>query len=588
MINIAHEKCVGCEACASICPKHAIKMEINDGFRYPIIDKEKCVNCNLCDRICPAINDTNNYNSRNPIVYAVWSRDEKIRTMCTSGGVCYELSKYIISNGGYVAGVVWSDDYKNALYTITNSLDDLERLKQTKYFQPEMDDIFKKVKNILDIGKKVLFIGSACTNDSLKRYLGKSYDTLYCLDYICRGYTSQIFHEKRINYLEEKHKSKIKGVQYKNKQNGWTKFGTVFSFENGDEEYVNRFDDSYEIMFNVEDNNTRPSCYVCKYRTMPRHTDITVGDFWGITNVEQEDLQKGISVVMISSKKGKGLFEEVKESFVYEERGIDEVVAGNGALLNQLKNPNNANQFFKDLEYLSFPEVEKKYADKSILKRRKKLLKRRKILDMLKVLVHCNIILFIYYNYLCRGVKRKHHRYIFPYYGSRIYLGKGARIIINDNLFLNTPKHKYSNEQCYVQVLKDGLLEVNGTCKMAANNTIEVNHGAVLKLGKTDSNYGTTIICGNRIEIGNDVGFGRNVMIYDNNFHSTGLNKNVKLKPLIIEDHVWLCTGVTIVKGLRIERGAVCSINSTITRNVKSKNMVAGNPAKVMMTNIEW
>ena len=82
--------------------------------------------------------------------------------------------------------------------------------------------------------------------------------------------------------------------------------------------------------------------------------------------------------------------------------------------------------------------------------------------------------------------------------------------------------------------------------------------------------------------------FGRNVMIYDNNFHTTGLNKKVKLKPLIIEDHVWLCTGVTIVKGLRIEQGAVCSINSTITRNVKSKNMVSGNPAKVMMTNVEW
>lgn len=135
---------------------------------------------------------------------------------------------------------------------------------------------------------------------------------------------------------------------------------------------------------------------------------------------------------------------------------------------------------------------------------------------------------------------------------------------------------------------RGGCFEVNGVCKLAANNTIEINYDAVLKVGKMNSNYGTTIICGNRIEIGNDVGFGRNVMIYDNNFHTTGLNKNVKLKPLIIEDHVWLCTGVTIVKGLKIERDAVCSINSTITRNVKSKNMVAGNPAKVMMTNIEW
>ena len=60
---------------------------------------------------------------------------------------------------------------------------------------------------------------------------------------------------------------------------------------------------------------------------------------------------------------------------------------------------------------------------------------------------------------------------------------------------------------------------------MAANNTIEINHDASLKVGQFDSNYGTTIICGNRIEIGDGVGIGRNVMIYDNNFHTTGLIK---------------------------------------------------------------
>lgn len=588
MIDIAHEKCVGCEACLNICPKNAINMEIFEGFKYPCIDKNKCIDCHLCEKTCPAISNLVNKNSGTPVVYAVWSKNDQIRTQCTSGGVCYELSKYFISNGGYVAGVVWAEDYRSASYQVTNVLSDLERLKQTKYFQPSMDGVYEKIKTILNSGGKVLYIGSACTNDALKRYLGKDYENLYCLDYICRGYTSQVFHEKRIEYLEKKHGSRIRAVQYKNKQKGWTSFGTLFSFENGDTEYINRSDDSYEIMFNVEDNNTRPSCYVCKYRTLPRHTDITVGDFWGISNASAEDLQKGISAVLISSEKGKALFDDVKKVFVYEERSVDEVAAGNGALLNQFTNPKNAKQFFEDLNNIPFPELEKKYANKAVLKKRRKMYKRRKIMDLLKVLGHCNPFSFVYYNYLCSKVVRKHHRYIFPFYGSRIYIDDGAKIIVNDNLYLNMPKHKYSNEQCYIQVLRGGVLEVNGICKIAANNTIEVNYDAILKFGKTSSNYGTTIICGNRIEIGNDVGFGRNVMIYDNNFHTTGLNKNVKLKPLIIEDHVWLCTGVTIVKGLKIEQGAVCSINSTITRNVKSKNMVAGNPAKVMMTNIEW
>ena len=581
MIKISNDKCVGCQACATICPKSAIDMVITDGFKYPQINMDKCVDCHLCEKVCPAINELKNTNSDKPEVLAVWSKDTQLRTSCTSGGACYELSKHFISTGGYVAGVVWTADYRNAQYILTNNLKDLERLKQTKYFQPRMDDIYSKVKKILENGDKVLYIGSACTNDALKKFLGKDYDNLYCLDYICRGYTSQVFHDKRIQYLEQKHKSKIKHVQYKNKKMGWTKFGTLFTFENGDEEYINRADDSYELMFKIEDNNTRPSCYVCKYRAVPRHTDITVGDFWGIKGANPEDLQNGISAVILSSEKGKKLFEEVSDSFVYEEHQISEVSAGNGALLNQFKMSDNAHSFFEDLNSISFSAIEKKYGSKNILRR-------RKIVSYVKTIVQCDIPRFIYYNYLCKQVVRKKHKYIFPFYGSRIQLEKDSKLIINDNLIMNSPHHKHSNEQCYLKILKGGCFEVNGRCRLAANNTIEINYDSLLKVGKIDSNYGTTIICGNRIEIGNNVGFGRNVMIYDNNFHTTGLNKKLKLKPLIIEDHVWLCTGVTIAKGLKIEQGAVCSINSTITRNVKSKNMVAGNPAKVMMTNVEW
>lgn len=581
MINISKENCVGCQACSMICPKSAIEMDTKEGFKYPKINMDKCINCHLCERTCPILNETRNFNHKPSKVYAAWSKDAQIRDKCTSGGICYELSKYLIKNGGYVAGVVWADDYRNAKYILTNSFADLERLMQTKYFQPEMDEIYRKVKEKLDSGYRVLFIGSACSNDALKRFVSEDYENLYCLDYICRGYTSQIFHQKRIQYLEKKHKSRISSIQYKNKRMGWTKFGTLFKFENGEEEYINRANDEYELMFEIEDNNTRPSCYDCKYRSLPRHTDITVGDFWGINNVTTEDLKLGISVVIVSSLKGEKLVSEINEAIYLEKRSIEEVSRGNGALLNQLSVSKNNKMFFEDLKTLSYTKIVKKYASKNILRR-------RKVMSILKSFLKCNIFVFIYYNFLCKRVIRKRLKFIFPYLGSRIQLDKDAKLVINDNLIMNWPKHRHSNEQCYLRILSGGCFEVDGRCRLAANNTIEINYDATLKAGRFDSNYGTTIICGNKIEIGNDVGFGRNVMIYDNNFHTTSLNKNVKLKPLIIEDHVWLCTGVTIVKGLKIERGAVCSINSTITRNIKSKNMVAGNPAKVMMTNIEW
>lgn len=581
MINISKKKCVGCQVCSAVCPKSAIEMEIKEGFRYPKVNMDKCVNCHLCEKICPAVNETANPNKDLPAVYAAWSNDEQIRGKCTSGGICYELSKHMINTGGYVAGVVWSDNYRNAEYILTNSAADLDRLMQTKYFQPKMNGIYGKIKEKLNAGYKVLFIGSACSNDALKRFLSEDYENLYCLDYICRGYTSQIFHEKRIQYLETKHGSEISFVQYKNKRMGWTKFGTLFKFKNGEEEYINRADDAYELMFKVEDNNTRPSCYNCKYRSLPRHTDITVGDFWGIEGVTPDDLKLGVSAVITSSPRGEKLMMEISDAVTIEKRSIDDVSNGNRALLEQLTESANGKLFFEDLGRLSYQKIVKKYASKNILRR-------RKLMSIFKSVMKCDIFMFLYYNFLCGRVIRKRLKFVFPYRGSRIQLDKGAKLILNDNLFMNSPKHKHSREECYLKVLNGGCFEVNGVCKLAANNTVEINHDASLKVGRISSNYGTVIVCGNRIEIGNDVGFGRNVVIYDNNFHSTGLNKNIKLKPLIIEDHVWLCTGVTIVKGIRIERGAVCSINSTVTRNVKSRNMVAGNPAKVVMTNIEW
>ena len=47
------EECCGCAACFSICPAHAIKMEVDEkGFLYPHIDYQECLRCTLCLRVC--------------------------------------------------------------------------------------------------------------------------------------------------------------------------------------------------------------------------------------------------------------------------------------------------------------------------------------------------------------------------------------------------------------------------------------------------------------------------------------------------------------------------------------------------------
>lgn len=46
--------CMGCGACACLCPAKAISMEPDEeGFLYPLIDIERCVGCLKCLSVCP-------------------------------------------------------------------------------------------------------------------------------------------------------------------------------------------------------------------------------------------------------------------------------------------------------------------------------------------------------------------------------------------------------------------------------------------------------------------------------------------------------------------------------------------------------
>lgn len=48
------EKCCGCTACSTVCPKGAIlMMPDEEGFLYPVVDAAECIGCGACLRVCP-------------------------------------------------------------------------------------------------------------------------------------------------------------------------------------------------------------------------------------------------------------------------------------------------------------------------------------------------------------------------------------------------------------------------------------------------------------------------------------------------------------------------------------------------------
>ena len=96
----------------------------------------------------------------------------------------------------------------------------------------------------------------------------------------------------------------------------------------------------------------RPSCGSCQFKGIPRQSDITLGDFWGIEHSLDDD--RGTSMVMLNSDKGERLFRLVIPKIIFHKRSVEEVVRGNEHLYKSVKISKDEEQFFYDLDNLGF------------------------------------------------------------------------------------------------------------------------------------------------------------------------------------------------------------------------------------------
>ena len=97
----------------------------------------------------------------------------------------------------------------------------------------------------------------------------------------------------------------------------------------------------------------------------------------------------------------------------------------------------------------------------------------------------------------------------------------------------------------------------------------------------------TEIHAGELVKIGNGVNIAWDCNILDRDYHAFNGEQEV-IKPVVIEDNVWIGVGSLILKGITIGEGAVIAAGSVVTRDVPSRCLVAGNPAKVIKENITW
>ena len=129
---------------------------------------------------------------------------------------------------------------------------------------------------------------------------------------------------------------------------------------------------------------------------------------------------------------------------------------------------------------------------------------------------------------------------------------------------------------------------VYGKSTFAANHVYD---SPVLRVGDhTYLGYELTISVGREVTLGRNCLIGDRVIIADQDGHPLDADARRRgesvprghIRPVVIEDDVWIGTRAVILKGVRIGRGAIVGAGSVVTSDVPPNTVACGNPARVV------
>ena len=359
LLNGEKKNCSFCRACISACPVSAISAEKDeDGFLFPVTDKDKCINCSKCFNVCP-FSDGEKIPAQEQEYYACKVKDDKTRFLSSSGGAFSEIAECFCNENYVLFGAVIDSDLK-VRHAYTKNIKNLGDFRKSKYVQSDIGDSFIKAKQFLESGKKVLFSGTPCQIAGFKNFLGKEYENLLCIDIVCHGVPSQELFDKYISELSDELSEKIVKFTFRNKDGFYgrkcnqktvlieTESGKKYTKQVLECEYLAAF---HEAMF------YRESCAQCPFASSERVGDITLGDFWGIEDVDKDfDDGRGVSLLIFNTPAGKKLLPLLEERTAMLKAEKEQAVKKNAQLRRPVKPHENRDKFFKLNREKSFCE----------------------------------------------------------------------------------------------------------------------------------------------------------------------------------------------------------------------------------------
>lgn len=265
--------------------------------------------------------------------YCGWIKNREELVQSASGGIFYCLAKCVIEAGGYVAGAIYTDSYKSVHHILTNDIDEIKKMRGSKYSQSNYHDVTMQILDKCNSGSPILFSGTPCQCFVLKQKVKNN--NLICLELICNGVQDHRILESEIERYEKEICARITyyTMRYK-KDNRQLPIYVRAEFENNavieEQLYSTVLGRIYGSRLALQ-----TSCYNCRFKGLSRSGDITLGDYRGFKSLKKASIEKaGASTIIINSQKGSQLLEQIKDEInLIPAKNLREVIYSNSRIV---------------------------------------------------------------------------------------------------------------------------------------------------------------------------------------------------------------------------------------------------------------
>ena len=268
-----------------------------------------CIDCGKCLSKCPVLkNGCPEKRIGTPSVYAAWAKDDTLRSQSASGGAFIALAQYYMGLGWLVWGAV-SEGF-TVHHVCADDMSGLHRMQGSKYVLGDMTGVYATVASQLRQGKSVLFSGLPCQCAAMRLAAEgiSNGGQLILVDLVCGGVPSR----EPCDIYRRAHPNVETVISYRDKKGGWKSRGFRYRLRVRDTAGLEIDEGPFNALtFGfASEIFRRNSCTECLFAGDGRCSDITIGDFWGISDYPSEH-PNGISCVVANTAFGERAIAEV-------------------------------------------------------------------------------------------------------------------------------------------------------------------------------------------------------------------------------------------------------------------------------------